>query len=134
MSTFTPLPSPPPDNTSSTAFSPQLNSNTVIHLTLPIFTKLTHNNYLSWQSQMTPILHGHDLYKYLINNPPPRSTHTWLVVIFLIGVTPYSGCLVHYLFSYLVALANRLLCFFSCSAGESPTATPNYHERSLILF
>jgi gag-polypeptide of LTR copia-type len=59
-------PPPPPLEIDSSS----LTSDLVILLNLPISTKLTAHNYLSWQSQITPILHGHDLYKFLTLAPP----------------------------------------------------------------
>jgi hypothetical protein len=56
---------PPPISDSHT-ITP---SDPIILLNLSKSTKLNPTNYLSWQSQITPILHGHDLYKYFIAHP-----------------------------------------------------------------
>ena len=50
-------------------------------LTLPISTKLDRDNYLSWQSQIVPLLHAYGLYRFLEITTPPSATiltDTWL--------------------------------------------------------
>jgi hypothetical protein len=57
-----------PLNTSSA--SPQVHTDPIIILNLPISTKLTKNNYLAWQSKIIPLLHGHGLYEFISTSSP----------------------------------------------------------------
>lgn len=43
---------------------------TVVLINHPISMKLDRDNYLSWQSQIIPILHGYGLYQFLHDAPP----------------------------------------------------------------
>jgi hypothetical protein len=60
------IPSPPQHSTSSSTKS-------IVLLNIPISIKLTITNYLSWQSQITPLLYGYGLYHFLLS-PPPTPT------------------------------------------------------------
>lgn len=46
---------------------------TIIPLNFPIATKLNQTNYLTWKSQVQPILHGFNLTRFL-EEPPPEKT------------------------------------------------------------
>ncbi|KAJ3703988.1 hypothetical protein LUZ61_007693 [Rhynchospora tenuis] len=60
-------------NTSSTLSSiSSTSSDSIIILNLPIATKLTRNNFLAWQSQIVPLLHGYDLFKFLDASSQPN--------------------------------------------------------------
>ncbi|KAJ1698432.1 hypothetical protein LUZ63_006944 [Rhynchospora breviuscula] len=48
----------------------------IIPLTIPIATKLTHTNYLTWKSQILPLLHGYNLARFLDSAPPPSTITT----------------------------------------------------------
>ena len=48
----------------------------LVMLTLPISTKLDRDNYLSWQSQIVPLLHAYGLYRFLETAPPPLTLPT----------------------------------------------------------
>jgi gag-polypeptide of LTR copia-type len=48
---------------------------TIVHVNVPISTKLTDSNFLSWKNQIQLIVEGHDLESYLYN-PPPNHTST----------------------------------------------------------
>jgi hypothetical protein len=49
--------------------------NPSVILNLPISTKLTRSNYLACQCQITPLLHGYGLYKFIdIESPTPSPT------------------------------------------------------------
>ena len=50
-------PTPPPSNPPS---------NPLIFLSIPVSTKLNRTNFLAWQSQIVPILHGYGLHKFII--------------------------------------------------------------------
>lgn len=45
--------------------SPPAPIDPVIQITLPVSTKLTRDNFLTWQSQIEPILHGFGLTKFV---------------------------------------------------------------------
>ncbi|KAJ3686759.1 hypothetical protein LUZ61_015923 [Rhynchospora tenuis] len=60
------------DTPSSTPLS---DSPPIISLTLPIATKLTLSNYLTWKSQILPMIHGYSLTSF-IQSPPPSPTVT----------------------------------------------------------
>ncbi|KAJ3705170.1 hypothetical protein LUZ61_008875 [Rhynchospora tenuis] len=64
-----------PSPTDSTAHTSQLSSSTdsIVSITTQISTKLNPNNYLMWKSQITPLLHGHNLNRF-IEQPPPAPT------------------------------------------------------------
>lgn len=70
--TETPIINPPIPNPIIPS-SPSLNppNNSIVILNIPISTKLTRTNYLSWKSQIEPILHGHNLHRFL--SAPPLS-------------------------------------------------------------
>jgi gag-polypeptide of LTR copia-type len=75
MASTDPIPSPE----NAMHFISQTNSITdsIISLTLPIATKLNHNNYLTWKSQILPILHGYNLAWFLeSSSPAPTKTTT----------------------------------------------------------
>ncbi|KAJ4744982.1 Copia-like polyprotein/retrotransposon [Rhynchospora pubera] len=57
--------------TSSFSFSNQSNSFTTINI--PISTKLTKQNFLTWKSQLLPIIHGYNLYQFLNSSAPHPS-------------------------------------------------------------
>jgi Reverse transcriptase (RNA-dependent DNA polymerase)/gag-polypeptide of LTR copia-type/Integrase core domain/GAG-pre-integrase domain len=66
------------DNTSDSSpptSSLSLTSHTdnVVIITIPISQKLTGSNYLSWQCQILPTIHGYNLSKF-IESPPPEQT------------------------------------------------------------
>lgn len=50
--------------------------NPVIPLNFPIATKLNQNNYLTWKSQVQPIIHGFNLTHFLEESPPDRTICT----------------------------------------------------------
>jgi gag-polypeptide of LTR copia-type len=68
--------SPPLSSTPETHTVIQSPSQTSpILLNLPIATKLNRGNYLTWKSQIEPLLHGYQLYKYItIQSPTPTVT------------------------------------------------------------
>lgn len=45
----------------------------IVLLNLPVSSKLNRSNFLTWKSQILPLLYGHRLKKYLVS-PPPTST------------------------------------------------------------
>lgn len=45
----------------------------IIPLNYPISTKLNQNNYLTWKSQIQPIIHGFNLTRFLDEPPPVRT-------------------------------------------------------------
>jgi hypothetical protein len=53
-------------------------SKSIILLNLPIATKLNRTNFLVWQSQIVPLLHGYDLFKFVdyLSPSPPNPTIT----------------------------------------------------------
>jgi hypothetical protein len=58
---------------SHSLFSPPPSNDSIVLLNIPISMKLTKNNYLSWQYQITPLLHCYGLYHFLLS-PPPTPT------------------------------------------------------------
>lgn len=65
-----PLPVPPFD---FTVLIPYPSFCFVIPLNLSISIKLTNTNYLTWQSQLLPIIHGYNLFMYIDSTPPPKT-------------------------------------------------------------
>ncbi|KAJ4806079.1 Copia protein [Rhynchospora pubera] len=66
----------PPSNQSPSPISDISSSSSsqqVVLINLPISTKLTTTNYLSWRSQILPLLHGYNLARH-IDSPPPEPT------------------------------------------------------------
>ncbi|KAJ3697958.1 hypothetical protein LUZ61_001663 [Rhynchospora tenuis] len=55
-------------SSSTTSIASAMDS--IVPLTIPISTKLSQNNYLTWKSQILPILHGYYLTKYITSLPP----------------------------------------------------------------
>ncbi|KAJ4818128.1 hypothetical protein LUZ62_030694 [Rhynchospora pubera] len=66
----------PSTSTSSSTSLPSSTPDSLILLNLPISTKLNLNNFLAWQSQIVPLLHGYDLFKYVHSPTPPDPTIT----------------------------------------------------------
>ncbi|KAJ3686455.1 hypothetical protein LUZ61_015619 [Rhynchospora tenuis] len=64
---------PSPIQSRTSNISSSSNSDNIILINLSISTKLTASNYLSWRSQILPLIHGHRLAKY-IESPPPQPT------------------------------------------------------------
>jgi gag-polypeptide of LTR copia-type len=68
----------------SQASSPNISTTTnpssidqIVHVNVPISTKLTDSNFLSWKNQIQLIIEGHDLESYLYNpTPDPTSINT----------------------------------------------------------
>lgn len=68
-----------PTSTNSSPLSNQPNStqnDPIVLLNHSISTKLTRNNYLSWQSQIVPLLHGYKLHQFLDATPPSPTITT----------------------------------------------------------
>ncbi|KAJ3704083.1 hypothetical protein LUZ61_007788 [Rhynchospora tenuis] len=59
-----------PSSTTTTTTTIPSAMNSVVSLTLPIATKLSSTNYLTWKSQILPVLHGYSLSKYIASLPP----------------------------------------------------------------
>ena len=51
-------------------------SDRLVVLNIPISTKLTRSNFLTWRCQIEPALHGHGLYRFLTDDPPPKQLLT----------------------------------------------------------
>ncbi|KAJ1692595.1 hypothetical protein LUZ63_009293 [Rhynchospora breviuscula] len=49
-------------------------TDSLVLLNLPIATKLNRSNFLSWQSQIVPLLHGYDLFRFVEAPHPPDPT------------------------------------------------------------
>lgn len=63
------------ENPNPTTQLTTITNNPIVLLNLPIATKLTHTNYLAWQYQIIPLLHGHGLHKFVdMNTLPPSPT------------------------------------------------------------
>ncbi|KAJ4761435.1 hypothetical protein LUZ62_071810 [Rhynchospora pubera] len=63
-----------PSTTTSTMSIPPT-SDAIVPITIPIATKLSESNYLTWNSQITPLLHGYNLMRF-IESPSPDPTRT----------------------------------------------------------
>jgi gag-polypeptide of LTR copia-type len=65
-------------NSSPTSFVSNGNQEPpLVMLSLPISTKLDRENYLSWQSQIVPLLHAYGLFRFLeANSSPPLTVLT----------------------------------------------------------
>ncbi|KAJ4790150.1 polyprotein [Rhynchospora pubera] len=61
---------PSDSTTSSPTISQSSPMESIIPLNLPISTKLSQNNYLTWKSQILPIIHGYNLTQYILSLPP----------------------------------------------------------------
>lgn len=62
-----------PDSTlpeSNSNMSTTIPLDPIVILNIPISTKLNRSNFLAWKSEITPVLHGHGLYRYLTEDPP----------------------------------------------------------------
>lgn len=68
-SSTNPLPNP----TSRATLSSPSQPDRLVVLNIPISTKLTRTNFLTWRCQIKPTLHGHGLFKYLTNDPPSKN-------------------------------------------------------------
>jgi gag-polypeptide of LTR copia-type len=55
---------------------PSSTPNAIIPLQFPISTKLNHSNFLTWKSQIEPIVHGFKLTNFLEDAPPARQIQT----------------------------------------------------------
>jgi hypothetical protein len=55
-----------------TPLLPSTNTDSIIPLQFPISTKLNHSNFLTWKSQIEPVVHGFKLTKFLEEAPPER--------------------------------------------------------------
>ena len=80
MSTSPPL---NPDATidNSLPQSQSLSPDPIVIINVPISTKLTRTNFLAWQSQILPVLHGFGLHKYITtSSPAPNITSSTGVV------------------------------------------------------
>ncbi|KAJ3704092.1 hypothetical protein LUZ61_007797 [Rhynchospora tenuis] len=67
-------PSPPSDTglpSSSSALSSQPNPISIINIS--ISTKLNKQNFLTWKSQIFPIIHGYNLFQFINSQPPSPS-------------------------------------------------------------
>ena len=42
----------------------------IVHLNIPISTKLSQSNYLTWKAQVLPLINGHNLDKHITSSPP----------------------------------------------------------------
>lgn len=65
----------PPVNTSTSTSPPPeslpiIPTESLIFLNIPISTKLNRTNYLTWKSQIEPILYGYGLHRFLTSTPP----------------------------------------------------------------
>ncbi|KAJ1685185.1 hypothetical protein LUZ63_016575 [Rhynchospora breviuscula] len=80
----TPLPDPNSSSSSSTttSSSPSI-MDSIVPISTPITIKLTESNYLTWSSQITPLLHGYDLMKFIYSSSPEptRTTSAGVVEI-----------------------------------------------------
>jgi hypothetical protein len=65
-----PISTSPNSNSSSIS---TITPDPVVIISIPIAMKLTTSNYLAWQAQVLPIIHGYNLSKF-IESPPPSST------------------------------------------------------------
>lgn len=52
----------------SNIISPTVSTDPVTHITIPVSIKLDRNNYLTWKSQIEPIVDGFDLTAHLDEN------------------------------------------------------------------
>lgn len=68
------LTSPPPP--SNPPILPLPAADLIIPLNYPTTTKLNHSNFLTWKSQIQPIVHGINLTRFLDKPPPERTIHT----------------------------------------------------------
>jgi hypothetical protein len=69
--------SSPNDSTATGTYSTHHNSmNSIISLTLPITIKLNESNFLTWKSQILPLIHGYDLDRFLNSSPPATTRRT----------------------------------------------------------
>jgi hypothetical protein len=50
---------------------PPFMADPIIPLNYPVTTKINHTNYLTWKSQIQPIIHGFNLTRFL-EEPPPE--------------------------------------------------------------
>jgi hypothetical protein len=67
-----------PDSPLQTHLQSSIQSNeSIVLLNLPIATKLNRKNFLVWQSQIVPLLHGYDLFKFVDSPSPPDPTITF---------------------------------------------------------
>lgn len=66
--TPTPIPQPP--------LLPSPSTDPIIPINFPIATKLNPNNYLTWKSQIQPIIHGFNLTRFLDGPVPTRTIQT----------------------------------------------------------
>jgi hypothetical protein len=48
----------------------------IVIISIPISMKLTTSNYLTWQAQVLPIIHGYNLSKFIESTPPPVSRNS----------------------------------------------------------
>jgi hypothetical protein len=66
-------------NSSSSAqtaiISPSTTSDPIITIPIPVFVKLTQANFLTWKSQIFPLIRGFKLSRF-IDSPPPSATVT----------------------------------------------------------
>lgn len=65
-----------PNSSASSSSSQQITtshsiSDSLIQINLSMTTKLDRSNYLTWKSQIHPLLLGYDLAKYIEGNSPP---------------------------------------------------------------
>jgi hypothetical protein len=48
----------------------------IVIISIPISMNLTTSNYLAWQAQVLPIIHGYNLSKFIESTPPPASRNS----------------------------------------------------------
>jgi hypothetical protein len=61
-------------NSSTSSVSNGNQETPLVMLSLPISTKLERENYLSWQSQIVPLLHAYGLFRFLETDSSPSPT------------------------------------------------------------
>jgi gag-polypeptide of LTR copia-type len=62
-----------PNSTNTTIVS---SNDPIVSLTLPVAIKLNESNFLTWKSQILPLIYGYDLSKFLESSPPEKTRLT----------------------------------------------------------